>query len=282
MTVVVATVLGFANADGVREVLRRIAAQHTRPAAVVVVDNGSREPLELPASVDGLRVDTVRSDTNLGVGGGHNLALRTALDRLGADAVWVLEHDSFPDAGCLAALLTEHARHTAPAVTVPDLARNFYERAWPRADHTGETLARFTFNGPLIDRAVIEQVGWINEDFFVGQEDWEYSSRVTAGGFPVRRCCRSMVMHATKGDRRFDTYVSPSRLYYSARNLLAARRPLARPRVVQLGLVTVAKAAAELVRPRRGPAYAAARWWAYVDGVSGRLGPSSRRFGADG
>jgi GT2 family glycosyltransferase len=281
MTVVVATVLAHGNEDGVRVVLDKLAAQRTRPAAVVVVDNGSPVPMVLPSEVDGLRVEAVRSVTNLGVGGGHNLAIRTALDRLGADVVWILEHDSFPEAGCLAALLAERARHDEPTVTVPDLARNNYERAWPSVDHTGERLTRFTFNGPLIDRPVVEQVGWINEDFFVGQEDWDYSQRVVAAGFGAFRCSQAMVLHATKGDGRFLTYVSPTRLYYSTRNLVAVQRPFTARRVVVLGAVTVAKAVVELVRPRRGPAFSAARWWAYYDGVTGRLGPQQHRCSSD-
>ncbi len=121
---VVASILVFDNPHGVVEVLRCLGRQTVTPDAVVVVDNGSRVPLgpEVGDRVDRLE----RSDVNLGVGGGHNLGVRTAVESFGADHVWVLEHDTFPEDDCLERLL-EVARDEPLAAVAPYGGRNLYE-----------------------------------------------------------------------------------------------------------------------------------------------------------
>jgi GT2 family glycosyltransferase len=268
-------VLVHGNDYGVREVMRLLTAQSRRPDAVIVVDNGSSVPLELPTA-DGLRLQLVKCTQNVGVGAGHNLALRAAIDEWNADAVWILEHDTFPDAGCLEALLRLRADRDV-CVVAPEVVRNNYERHWIVDDLDGASSTRFTFNGPLIDRVVLESVGAINEEFFIGQEDWEYSQRVIAAGVPIVRCSSGIVVHANKGDGRFPGAVSPLRLYYSARNLLAAQLPLTRARQLREGAIMIGKSARELTRRHSASRYAAARWWAFWDGRAGRMGARHHR-----
>lgn len=273
--VVVATVLVHANEYGLHEVLRLLAAQHRRPDSVVVVDNASEPPVTLPP-VGELAVRLIRSPDNLGVGGGHNLALRHALEHEGADAVWMLEHDTFPDPDCLAELLRARV-DGRPGVVVPDATRNNYERHWAMAND-GVLAAQFTFNGPLLDREIVEQVGPVNEAYFIGQEDWEYSRRVVAAGFGIARCSTAVVVHANKGDGRFPDDISPTRLYYSARNFVAERGPVSLPVRLAHTARAVAAGLLEMVTPGRGRAFAAARWWAQRDGSRGRMGRQSHRF----
>lgn len=275
-----ASVLVHGNEPGLRHVLHCLAAQERRPDAVVVVDNGNQLPAQLPA-VDGLALHLVRAEQNLGVGGGHNLGVRSALDELAADWVWMLEHDTFPDPGCLLALERRAARHPK-GIVVPDVTRNNYERRWLQPDHDGETMTKCTFNGPLVAREVIELVGPFNEAYFVGQEDWEFSQRSVAAGVMITRCCSAIVVHANKGDGRFGGYVSPARLYYSARNLVAANPPSGLVAEVHLAATTVARCAAELVRRGRGRRHAAARWFAWRDGRRGRMGRRQHRFMREG
>lgn len=281
MTVVVATVLVHGNESGLREVLRLLAAQERPPDAVVVVDNGSSPPIAVPTVAGTAPVRLVRLDENLGVGGGHNAGIGVARDAFGADVVWLLEHDTFPDANCLAQLLAERARHSPPRVIVPALTRNNYERHWITAEGDGRQVARFTLNGPLIDVELFDLVGLLNEDYFVGQEDWDLSQRAVAAGANVVESTSAVAVHAHKGSGRFGAYVSPARLYYSSRNLVAAAGRPSAIATVRAYVVTVAKCVYELLPPGRGRAYAAARWWALRDGRAGRLGRRDHRFMVD-
>ncbi len=279
MICVVATVLVHDNSVGVREVVRHLVAQVRRPDAIVILDNASAVAVTA-SDLDllGVPVRVERSERNLGVGAGHNLAVRVARDVYGADAVWVLEHDTFPDSGCLEALLNEHLQHQEPVVVATELVRNNYERSWLELATDGQLLDRVTFNGPLIDIGVIDTVGSFNEAYFVGQEDWEFSQRVVAAGFRIVRCSSAVAVHAHKGDQRFGGFVSPSRLYYSSRNLLAAQLPLDRATQLRELSLMIGRSVLELSRKHRGSRYSAARWWAYSDGRRARLGQRHHRF----
>jgi len=275
MTTVVATVLCWNNEAGVREVLRRLALQSRPPDSVVVLDNGSTRPLVLEPESIFAGVFLLSSGTNLGVGAGHNRLIRHALDEHDADLVWLLEHDTFPNSDCLESLMRVRRATTTNSVIATELVRNNYERDWlPGRSADGEPLDRVTLNGPLIPRTVIDLVGLLNESLFVGQEDWEYSDRLRRASVAIVRAASAVALHANKGDGRFDSYVSPARLYYSARNLIAADRRNRAKRAARVG----AAAFKELVTPGRGAAYAAARVNACSDGLRGRLGPRSYRF----
>lgn len=272
-TRVVATVLNFDNPWGVRHVLECLAAQTRPPDRIVVVDNGGSTPLE-PTDPCFVHVDLVRSQSNLGVGGGHNLAIRRALEVHGADLVWVLEHDTFPDTTCLAGLLRRREESPSDCVVATTLTRNNYERRALAGSSGRDEIDRVTLNGPLISRSVLSAVGLLNEDLFVGHEDWEYSRRLSAAGVPMLRAADAVAIHAHKGVGRFRAYVSPSRVYYSTRNAIVLNED-GRARLIARA---AAAALVELARPGRGWVFAAARARALLDGVRHRLGPRSYRF----
>jgi GT2 family glycosyltransferase len=274
---IVATVLAHGNQFGLDEVLRRLHQQTVPPVAVVVLDNGSSTPLSV-TEVPVVPTRLVRSETNVGVGAGHNRLIEIALEHLGAEAVWVLEHDTFPDPDCLAELLRSCRTLAAPWVVIPDVARN-YERQWLGEQREGPDLLRFfTFNGPLIDHEAIRRTGGLDERFFVGQEDRDYARRLEAAGVHLHHSVSAVVTHAHRGSRRFGSYVSPARLYYSVRSLAFLQPPTGVVARLRGFSASGAKALYELAARGRGRQYARARFFAYRDAVSGRMGRSERKF----
>lgn len=299
--IVVATVLVSNNQAGLDHVLLRLSQQSTLPQSVVVIDNASRQPSTAALTLGGsdVPIDLVRLSTNLGVGGGHNAAIRRALDAHAADTVLVLEHDTFPDDRCFEELMRCAAGSHGPCVVVTTLVRNNYERRWLEADQNLPSVARprrlrlrrasaaprvqasasvrFTLNGVLIPREVVETVGGLREDFFVGQEDWDYSARVQAAGYPIVGCPNAIAVHANKGAHRFSGFLSPGRLYYYERNLVASANTNT-IRSIRLAAVGTLKALAELFTRGRGWRFAAARVYATRDGLRHQLGPKSYGF----
>ncbi len=130
----------------------------------------------------------------------------------------------------------------------------------------------------LLPRTAVETAGPIREDYFVGQEDWEYAARLGAAGVPVISCFDAIVLHSNRGAERYSTHVSPSRLYYSVRNITFERRPASVVGRVRATTVAAVAAVAQVVRPGRGLRCARARWAGHRDGMRGRLGPTTRRF----
>jgi GT2 family glycosyltransferase len=298
---VVAVLLTHQARDRVEHVLSCIGEQDRRPERVVVIDNASADGTPEVAVRAGRRlglpVEVTVLDVNLGVGGGHNLGWRTALADGAATHLWVLEHDDYPRPACLRELLT--AAGDREVVAVPRLARDDREladsleadaagsRSWPAFAADGSVARQtFTLNGTLLPRSVLERVGLLREDLFVGQEDWDYSQRVRSAGIVVHHCPDAHLLHPTKGDHRYGVRPSVLRSYYSHRNVVFLRsRPEGRAHLGAAAVQTawsVASLGRILLRDDHKVRRVAARAAATVDGLLGRMGSRAYWFMSGG
>lgn len=279
----VAVVLAFDARDSLARVLRHIAAQTVRPAATIVVDNGSHD-----GSVDMVRVEfpavrVVALRENEGVGAGHRRGWEAALESDACEYVWSLEHDSYAEPDCLARLQAEAHRLTAAGVRWGAMnaraERDLGEAGRAPLQHADPALGsierrRITFNAIVVRRCVIEELGFPRADFFVGHEDWEYSERLRRAGFKVMYDEHAVVIHPTKGNRRHGVPTSVMRGFYSMRNGVyvdhaVREEPWAALRWTAL---TVGSIASTLARDDRKFARICARAVALFDGLAGRLG----------
>ena len=229
---VVATVLAHNNPWSAARVLGALRAQSRPVDEVVIVDNGSSVPLidQFKAAEITLRTNehVLRSDTNRGVGAGHNLGIDYAR-ALGSDLIWILEHDSFADPDCLAVLLGLLGPDDA-VIAVPLLARNEYERVLAdrrppgSGAHSTEHGHVLTFNGILLAASLLDRIGPLREDLGVGLEDRDFLRRAVGVGARLAFPSRTLMIHPTRGNNRFPEPVAPERLYYSVRNALVEER----------------------------------------------------------
>jgi GT2 family glycosyltransferase len=122
---VTAVIVHWQDADDTRGCVASVAAE---PGVdVLVVDNGSREPL---GDTLAGRATVVRSGENLGYAGGANLGIRHALDG-GADVVLLLNNDVRLRQGATAIALATLAGDAGIAVVGPKvLAREDPSRLW--------------------------------------------------------------------------------------------------------------------------------------------------------
>lgn len=237
---VVAVVVTWNRRDLLITSLRAVLAQTRPPDRVVVVDNASTDGTAQMLSADFSRrdfptVDVVRSSRNVGGAGGFALGIRRALMRCpGVDAVWLLDDDTVPEPGALAALL--QSRTTYPGPTPALVAsrvvwtdgrdhpmntprRRVGSRPAQRraADAAACTPVRSaSFVSVLLDAAVIGQRGLPVADYFLWNDDFEYTTRLIRGNVGLL-CPASVVVHHT---RTFgSTDVDPGeRFFYEVRN----------------------------------------------------------------
>lgn len=178
---------------------------------VVVVDNGSTDE-----SVDKIRaahpdILLLESEKNLGFAGGNNIGIRYALSHH-SDYVWLLNNDTKPAPDALSELVTK-AQTDGCIGAVASIC--YYAnapssvQAWagtrvnlwigygrittqPHGDDWFDSL-----NGTsmLVARRALEDVGLLDEGFFLYWEDTEFCLRLRKKGWRIAAAPSSRVVH---------------------------------------------------------------------------------------
>lgn len=238
---VTAVVVSFhPDAGALAALLAALAAQVQR---VIVVDNASPEPPPLPAGVH-----LIRLDQNLGVGAAQNTGIRSAL-QAGAGQVLLLDQDSLPQAGMVAALQAglqaAAAAGQRPAAAGPLIIdeggrsegfvrfrRGRYEAIEPAPGKAWIDCDLLIASGTLIPAAALQAVGEMDETLFIDKVDTEWCLRAAAAGWhlvgvPAARLQHRLGQRQVRlwcfGWRRLALH-APFRYYYMWRNGLLLRR----------------------------------------------------------
>ena len=276
--------------------VRALAAQTRPPELVVVADNvsgdGTVAALEALAELPfGLVIHRMRE--NRGNAGGVEEAMDLAFAR-GADAVWILDDDSWPREDALAALLdppwdgkvVRHALQVDPQtgrftwpLQVTDGKGGWRLIDTPTGMPAGACVrSRIMWTGALVSREVREVVGPVNGSLFIRGEDEEYPWRIERAGFAQEAVSQAVLDHP--GPRNlvrwtllgksffFERGLADWKLYYKVRNMVWLKRRQAGCLKAVAMAVVYAAAAVWLDGPRR----LALVWRAARDGWQDRLG----------
>lgn len=228
--------------------VRALAAQSRPPEWVVVADNVSSD--DTVAVLEGLRhlpfqLIVHRMNENRGNAGGVQEAMDLAFEK-GADAVWILDDDSWPRAEALAALIKEPwdprvVRHSLQIDPKTDkftwpLQITDDAQAWkmvdsidalPKADFT---QSRITWTGALVSREVRQKVGAVNSALFIRGEDEDYPLRIEKAAFSQAAARGSILDHPGPSNivcwkflgkhLFFEPSLTDWKLYYKVRNMV--------------------------------------------------------------
>jgi len=217
-----AVVLHHRHWPGVRGTLDALLAQTRRPDSVLVVDNQSDDG-SVARIHDAFRdVEIIEAGENRGYAAGMNLGIRFHLAR-GADAVLLLTHECRLARDALEALMKRMAAAPGLGAVGPLLAdlsepdRVFSAggridaRTWTTA-HVREppSLSDWAGKPPqpaewldgaalLIRTDVVEDVGMLDEGYFLYFEETEYLLRVRAAGWEVECLPGAIAWQASGG-----------------------------------------------------------------------------------
>ena len=276
--------------------VRSLAAQTVPPERVVVADNrscdGTAERLE---GLEGLPFDltVLRMTENAGNAGGVRAAMDLAFAE-GADAVWILDDDSWPRPDSLERILElpwdpgvvrhplqidpQTGAFTWPMLTCRDNgSRSLAHR--PEDLGGGATSANHTsWTGSLLPKEIYRKVGPVNAELFIRGEDEEYPWRIREAGFRFEAVHasvmdhpgpRNLVMWSFLGRRVFyEKNLDAAKLHYKIRNMVWLKRRQAGSLVALAVALAYGAAALRLDGPSRLPLV----WKAATDGWRGKLG----------
>jgi GT2 family glycosyltransferase len=230
-----AVVVAYNRRDLLTEALTGITSQ-TRPVERIhVVDNASTDGTAAMVRERFAGVDLHVLAANTGGAGGFTVGLAHAL-AAGADLVWLMDDDTVPTPGALEAMLEARAAYpgadpalVASRVVWSDGRDHPMNTPRPRpgatpadraaAARTGCVPIRSaSFVSALVDAAAVREVGLPEADFFLWNDDFEFTTRL-ARDRPALYCPSSVVEHRT---RTFGaTEADPGeRFYLEVRNKL--------------------------------------------------------------
>ncbi len=231
-TSVTAVVVTYNRAALLAECLDAIAAQTMPPDRVVVVDNASTDDTAALLS-QRTDVDAIRLAVNTGGAGGFAAGIQAALVG-GVDAIWLLDDDTIPQPDALAELVRarEAYRGVTPAVvasrvvwtdgrdhpmntprTLPGATRESLDAA---AAVGARPVRSASFVSILVDSATAAERGLPVADYFLWNDDFEYTTRLIRGGVGLY-VPTSVVVHKTRVFGSTDADPG-ERFYYEVRN----------------------------------------------------------------
>lgn len=232
---VLAIVLNWNNLPDTLECLQSLVESDYPVLHVLVIDNDSVEDPTgaIHARWPGVRV--IRTERNLGYGGGNNIGLREAL-ALGVPYVLLLNNDVTVDSGMLRRLIEPVARDArigmaTPTVFFQDHPSEVYWDGgiidWDAADVSHESRSLPTGNGLtfsewldgcalLVRTEILGRVGLLDDRYFLYYEDADWSLRAASHGWTNVVVARARAWHKvshTSGGK-----ANPAVQYYYARN----------------------------------------------------------------
>ncbi|MFV2172129.1 glycosyltransferase [Actinomadura sp. LOL_016] len=229
---VVAALVTYERRDLLVEALTAVSAQSRPPDATVVVDNASTDGTVRTVRERFPDVELLELERNTGGAGGFAVAVAHALD-MDADLIWLMDDDTVPEPGALEALL--EARERAEPVPALVASRVVWTdgrahpmntpRPKPRARRWETEAARkaesvpirsASFVSVLVDAAVVRRCGPPIADYFLWNDDFEFTTRLLRGRLGLL-CPQSLVVHKTKTFGSTDADPG-ERFFYEVRN----------------------------------------------------------------
>ncbi len=228
-----AVVVAYNRRELLVEALRALGAQTVPLDSIVVIDNASTDGSADAARGAAPEADVVSLERNTGGAGGFAVGIERAISRHSADLVWIMDDDTIPTAGALEELLRVREEHPARPVVLASRVvwtdgtdhpmntprrKPFAGRAERRAaDSVGAVAVRSaSFVSSLVDAGAIRQSGLPIAEYFIWNDDFEFTARLLRAGRGVY-CPGSVVTHKTR--LLASTDVDPgSRFYYEVRN----------------------------------------------------------------
>jgi rhamnopyranosyl-N-acetylglucosaminyl-diphospho-decaprenol beta-1,3/1,4-galactofuranosyltransferase len=213
---VVAVVVTHDRRDLLTEALTSLRTQTRTPDATVVVDNASPDGTSDLVRERFPEVDLLELPRNTGGAGGFAAGIARALE-LGATALWLMDDDTLPEPSALAELLATFGRHR-PALAASRVVwtdGGDHPMNTPRVLRSGVPgrIRSASFVSVLLDAGAVRECGLPVADYFLWNDDFEYTLRLLRGRLGLL-CPSSIAVHRTASPA-FDP---GARFFYEVRN----------------------------------------------------------------
>lgn len=234
------------NWNGWRHTIMCLQALHSTEYSnlcVIVVDNGSTDDSVPRIRAEHPDVHLIETGKNLGFSGGNNAGIREAFRR-GAEYIWLLNNDTVPAPNALKEMVrrAEADRQIGAVGSVlyyaasPDKIQDWgggwvnvllgYCSIASEPPNIGRELDFLTGASMLVRRKVVEELGLMDDRYFLYWEDVEFCFRMRRHGWSLAVAPKAMVLHKVNASTAKNPSVVERYFTTSALRFLAEYSPL--------------------------------------------------------
>jgi GT2 family glycosyltransferase len=222
--VIYLVILNWNLKDDTMACVESVLADNDTAPRIVIVDNASDDGSVAAFRRLGPDVEVIANEKNVGFARGVNVGVRHALSR-GADYVLLLNNDTIAGAGLLKTLVEIATAAPRPAVLGPaiyyhDEPQRFWRlgavHRWglPVPVEVGrDARDKGQFREPFdvdyvtgcamwVPAVIFEQVGLLDEDFYMYYEDADFCRRVRRAGFRIAVVPQARIWHKVSRSAR--------------------------------------------------------------------------------
>ena len=222
-----AVVVTYNRKDVLIKCVEALTSQTRTPDLIIVVDNGStdgtKELVEnISRSVSFM--DYLNLGANLGGAGGFHYGMRHAYEN-GYDWMWIMDDDCLPSRDCLENLfagIDDPDQVYSPVVLSVEDGRTVLWGIKVQVGTGTHEVGTLPFNGFMIHRRSVEQMGFPEKGFFIYGDDTEYNLRARAHGKKVIMVTGAVMYHPHKnragGLKVYKMFLNRLWTYFKLRN----------------------------------------------------------------
>ena len=212
-----------------------VSALHDQVDTILIIDN-SDSGAEVPAKITERNyVDYHRFGMNRGLGVALNKGIELALKQ---QVQWILllDQDSIVSSGMVRCMIDAlHERNNVKQIGL--ICPNVYlserdSHQYPlqfgvfvpkRVKHTSDIVDFTITSGSMIKAAILDEVGCMDESFFIDYIDYDFCLRIRRLGYKILFVDKAVIRHRLGEKRKSNiglSYAShpPQRIYYQTRN----------------------------------------------------------------
>lgn len=178
--------------------IKAVKNQTLKPDKIIVVNNASTDGTEKTVVEQfAATVILLNLNENTGGSGGFYTGLKYAHENLKTDLYWLMDDDGYPSNNCLEMLVSESDNYDYIMPASIDI-NNHKILSWPIRKRNGKKTESYEelksdwgeilnyvtpFNGVLLSKKCVDEVGYINKDFFIWGDDYEHYYRCKKYGY---------------------------------------------------------------------------------------------------
>lgn len=209
---VTVNILSFNRKEELRNTLTKVYEQDYKNIEVIVVDNASSDGSAEMVKKEFLEVQIIQLKCNEGASG-----LNHGFRKSKGDFVLILDDDSFPRNGALVESIRKFnidSKIALIAFHIYNSALNFFENS----SNKGEVYTEFIGCGAIINREILQKVGFYDKLYFLYHNEIDLSIRIIEAGYKIEFLENFIVEHRYSSLKRTegeDYLFSESKFYYN-------------------------------------------------------------------